>query len=103
MAVMITRLITGEEILGDAQVSADGSECVIKHPTQIGVMQKGQDSRVNIHLSPFCPLAAQDSVVIFMRNVLCLYEPVTEVVNKYNTMFGSGLILPTNSGIATLE
>lgn len=99
---MITRLITSEEILGEVNVSDDGTTCTIKNPTQIGVSPNPHTKNVDIHMAPFMPLAAGKSITLSMSAVLCQYEPVQDVVNKYNSMFGSGLILPKNSGIATI-
>ena len=101
MATMITRLLTGEEILGDVSVLDDDS-VRIDNPTLIAAMRNQQTGNVDVHMAPFIPLSSQTHVVIRMNNVLCQYEPVVEVINKYNTMFGSGLILPTNSGIQTV-
>ena len=99
---MITRLITGEEILGDVTASTNDT-CTISNPTQIAAMQNPSSSKVDIHMGPFAPLSADKSIIIQDRNILCQYEPVVEIKNKYSTMFGSGIILPKNSGLATLD
>jgi len=102
MNIMITRLITGEEILGEVTAS-NTDTCTISNPTQIAAMQNPNSSKVDIHMGPFAPLAADKSITIQVRNILCQYEPVIEIKNKYNTMFGSGIILPKNAGLATLD
>lgn len=102
MNVLITRLITGEEILGDV-TSSTSDTCTISNPTQIAAMQNPSTSKVDIHMGPFAPLSADKSITIQVRNILCQYEPVVEIKNKYNTMFGSGIILPKSAGISTLD
>lgn len=101
MAIMITRLFTGEEILGDVDV-VDANTIRIENPTQVGVSPNPKTGSVDVHMAPFMPLSAQKFVNIRAENVLCQYEPVTEIVNKYNGLFGSRIIIPTNSGITSL-
>jgi hypothetical protein len=101
MAIMITRLLTGEEILGDMTV-IDESTIRVDNPTIVAAMRNPQSGNIDVHMAPFMPLSSQTHVEIRSDNVLCQYEPVTEVVNKYNSLFGSGIILPTNSGIQTV-
>lgn len=103
MSVMITRLLTGEEILGVVSSHEDAGHFVIENPTTIGVMNNPQTNRLDIHMAPFLPLAAKKSVVVNMQNVVCQYEPVVEVINKFNSVFGSGIILPKGSGLATID
>jgi hypothetical protein len=97
---MITRLITGEEILGDVETSGNDT-CKISNPTQIGAMQNPKTGNIDIHMGPFAPLSSQKHINISLKNVLCQYEPVVDILNKYNSMFGSGLILPKTPGLTT--
>jgi hypothetical protein len=101
MAILITRLLTGEEILGDSTPESDGN-LRIDNPTQIGAVPNPKTGNVDVHMAPLFPLSAQKHIVLKNSLVLCQYEPVVEVVNKYNTMFGSGLIIPSSSGIQTV-
>lgn len=101
MSIMITRLLTGEEILGDVAV-VDDSTIRVDNPTLVGATRNPQTGNIDVHMAPFMPLSSQTHVLLRVENVLCQYEPVTEVVNKYNTLFGSGIILPTNSGIQSV-
>ena len=101
MATLITRLITGEEILGEVE-SLTNNECKILNPTQIAVAPNPKTGNVDVHMAPFAPLAADKHIVVNLNAVLCQYSPVTEVLNKYNTMFGSGLIIPNSGELATL-
>lgn len=103
MNILITRLFTGEEILGEVVVDATTDNVQIKNPTQIAAAPNPKTDKVDIHMAPFVPLSQDKSITIAAKNVLFQYTPVTEIVNKYNTMFGSGIILPKNAGIATLD
>jgi hypothetical protein len=98
---MITRLLTGEEILGELTI-IDNSSVRVDNPTLVAAMRNPQSGNIDVHMAPFMPLSSQTHVLIRTENVLCQYEPVTEVVNKYNTLFGSGIIIPTNTGIQSV-
>ena len=102
MTILVTRLLTGEEILGDVDV-VDSDTVRIENPTQIAAAPNQQTGSVDVHMAPFAPLAADKYLVIRVNNILCQYEPIREIVNKYNKLFGSGLILPTNTGISTVS
>lgn len=106
MTILVTRLLTGEEILGDTDTIRDNDLGVdnvqIENPTLINAMRNQQTGNVDVLMAPFNPLSSEKTVVINRQHVLCQYAPVTEVVNKYNSMFGSGIILPNNSGIQTV-
>lgn len=101
MSIMITRLLTGEEVLGD-MTQVDSESVRIDNPTLIAAMRNQQTGNVDVHMAPFIPLSSQTHVMLRLENILCQYEPVVEVVNKYNRMFGSGIILPTNTGLQTV-
>lgn len=101
MTVMITRLLTGEEILGELAI-VDSESIRVDNPTIVAASRNPQSGNIDVHMAPFIPLSSQSHVILRTSNVLCQYEPVTEVVNKYNSMFGSGLIIPTNTGIQSV-
>lgn len=105
MSILITRLLTGEEILGVTDIVTDDTgrtSVQIENPTVISAMRNPQTGNVDVLMAPFNPLSSDKTVLITRDHVLCQYEPVTEVINKYNTMFGSGIILPNSGGIQTV-
>jgi hypothetical protein len=105
MAILVTRLLTGEEILGETETIRDADLGVnnvqIENPTLISAMRNQQTGNVDVLMAPFNPLSSDKTVVINREHILCQYAPVTEVIKKYSSMF-SGIILPSNSGIQTL-
>lgn len=101
MTILITRLLTGEEILGDVESTTEVDKCKITNPTQIGAMPNPKTGNIDIHMGPFVPLSSQKHITISTKNILCQYEPVVDILNKYNSMFGSGLILPKTPGLTT--
>ena len=100
MNIFITRLLTGEEILGEVENNGE-KFCTIKNPTSISAMNNPKTNKVDIHMSPWAPLCASKSVDICVGSISCQYVPINEIINKYNSMFGSGIIVP-NTDISSI-
>ena len=100
MNIIITRLLTGEEVLGEID-NLDDKFVTIKNPTSIAVVNNPKTKNVDIHMGPWAPLSSDKSVKISILAITCQYSPVTDIVNKYNSMFGSGIIVP-NTDLSTL-
>lgn len=92
--VKVIRLLTGEELmgkfLGETESNFEFDNLVNIHHTQ---SQNNPDS-TTIFLSPFAHLSKDKKLNINKAHVLCTYEPIVELLNKYNSIFGSGIILP---------
>ena len=100
MAVKIVRFIAGEELLGDVE-QVDENTVRITNPTLISAMQNPKSGNMDVHMAPFAPLSASKSVEFSVTHVLCQYEPVVDIINKYNNVFGSRIVLP-NSGLGSV-
>jgi hypothetical protein len=96
MAVRIVRLLAGEEILGDVDVVEERLR--ITNPTIIMAVPNPKTHKVDVQMAPFTPLSAEKHIDLSPGHVLFMYEPVVDIVNKYNSMYGSGIILP-NTGL----
>ena len=94
MAVRIVRFLGGEEILGDVEV-VDDKTMKINNPTQVAANPNPKTGKVDVHMAPFAPLSSQTSIEVNRDHVLTQYEPVVDILNKYNTLFGSRIVLPT--------
>ena len=93
--ILIFKLITGEEVLGEVESSSD-TEFVIQNPVGIAVV-RGQDGRPNVGFAPF-PLHAEQvkdsTVIIAKKHVVYSYVPAKDFIDNYNQIFGSGIVLP---------
>ena len=93
--ILILKLITGEEVLGEVESSSD-TEFVIQNPVGIAVV-RGQDGRPNVGFAPF-PLHAEQvkdsTVIIAKKHVVYSYVPAKDFIDNYNQIFGSGIVLP---------
>ena len=89
MSIQILKLITGEELIGKIVVQDDAG-IVIDNPANIH-MAPTQDSRMQLYLIPYAPYAEKDQFTLKQQHVIMQYEPNTDLLNKYNSMFGSGI------------
>ena len=92
--VLIVRLLTGEEIIGSVDLIENPTELIIENPTRIQAAPNSQTGNIDVHLAPWMPMAEHKKVSINRALVLCTMEPVVEIKNKFNSVFGSGLIIP---------
>lgn len=94
MDTLVIRLLTGEELLGK-KVSED-DDCITLENIVIvhqAPSQNNADS-ATIYLYPFAQLSTSKTISIRKSVMICMYEPIVELLNKYNSLFGSGIILP---------
>tara|TARA_R110000824_G_scaffold86120_1_gene213406 strand:+ start:121 stop:441 length:321 start_codon:yes stop_codon:yes gene_type:complete len=93
--VRIVRLTSGEEII--AKIEKTDTHVKMKKPAII--IPAGQDQ---IGLMGWLPYTkAEDGIEILLTSVLFIVEPVEEMAQQYEQMFGSGLIVPSNNVIET--
>jgi hypothetical protein len=101
MAIKVLKLITGEEVLGDAELQM--CEWYIINPVAISIV-RGKDGGPNVGLAPF-PLHAQQAkntgIAIPITSVVYSYVPAEDFIDNYNQIFGSGLIVPKQKQIIT--
>lgn len=98
MSALVIRLMTGEELLGDKKSEDDN---VIELENVVVVHQapsQNNPESTTIYLSPYAQLANGKRFCIRKTAMVCSYEPIVELLNKYNSVFGSGIIIP--KGIA---
>ena len=97
MAVMIVRLINGEEIIGDCKVTDNGIE--IKEPAMIHYGMNPTTGKMSVGFLPYAQLLKDDEIELKADHIIYTGEPVQEAYNQYNTMFGSGLVVAGPGGI----
>jgi hypothetical protein len=101
MTIKVLKLITGEDVLGDAEIAL--GEWYIKNPVAIQIV-RGKDGAPNVGLAPFPLHAPQERDAKFaipLTSVVYSYVPTEDFINNYNQIFGSGIVLPTPKQIIT--
>ena len=96
-AIMMLRLINGDELVGKVSVVSN----VIKVSKPAAVMlQPGAAGKANMALVDYIPMAKSKDIMLDSRNVLFTYEPDEQIEAAYQQNFGSMLVLP-KKGILT--
>ena len=95
--VKIVRLMTGEELIGAVSTSPDG-DVVVKDVAQVQMVPL-QNGNVTVAMMPFAPYAEDEQFTLNKEHVTMLYRPSVELLNKYNSMFGSGIQLVSSGSI----
>ena len=95
--LMIVRLITGEEVLGEITIQ-DDKIIQIKNPVRIVVVPSKTDPKnPSVGFAPYMQWSDDKELTLNQSCVITMATPMTEFVNQYNGMFG-GLVVP-NSGL----
>jgi len=102
--IKVVRLISGEELMGNISDLPDGSGLHIKNVCQIVASYSDTTTATaRVGLSPFMPYTqSSDGIDLKSHYIGFIVDPVNELTNEYNQVFGSGLVLPpSNSSIKT--
>ena len=95
----ILKLSTGEEIVGDI-VEENVDKYRMENPCvlAIGMNQAGKAA---LQMQPLLIFSEQKVVEFNPNHVIYNVSVAQEIKNKYNEIYGSGIVLPTSQGIIT--
>jgi len=104
MEIRILRLLSGEEIIAGL-VEEKENEYLLHKPCVIRLMPTSNttEDTAEVGLAPFPIFINRDEtevVAINKMSVITIYQPVSEIYNKYNEKFGSGIVIPAGNNIA---
>ncbi|HIM82990.1 MAG TPA: hypothetical protein EYM50_04495 [Nitrososphaerales archaeon] len=103
MAVKLLRLKSGEDIVGDVVLGKIGQNITIENPAMLMPMSDGRGNQVQVGLAPWMPFSSEKRFDVPGDWVLLLTEPAQDIVNNYNQVFGSGIVVPKVSTSALLN
>lgn len=92
MAIKLITLKTNHTILAD--ISEEGETFKLKEPVQVvAVPPRSQSDQGGIAFSPFLEYSQEfkTGITIYKMDVLSVTTPVTELLNQYSQIFGSGI------------
>ena len=89
MNVKIVKLTSGEELFGEF----DPETSVIKNPVVMIPVSKEQ-----IAFQPWLPYSEDKEFTLKESVINIVANPSTTIVNEYNRIYGSGLVMPTDTG-----
>ena len=97
--LLLLRLSTGEEIMGEVLVHSD-KIYQIKNPVRVLVVPSKTDpNNPSVGFAPFIQWTDDKDLTLNASHVITTASPITEFINQYNGMFG-GIVVP-KSGIIT--
>jgi|TARA_B110000495_G_scaffold191212_1_gene194124 hypothetical protein len=82
-------LTSGEELIGEF----DAETGVIKNPVVMIPVSKEQ-----IAFQPWLPYSEDKEFTLKESVINIVANPSTTIVNEYNRIYGSGLVMPTDTG-----
>ena len=91
--IRILKLVTGEEIIGYS--SEAHGEITVKKPCYIQLVPSRADpEQPAMALMPYAAYTKDHKVVIDISTIVWSEEPLIELYNQYNSLFGTGLVIP---------
>ncbi len=91
MNVKCYKLVTGEEVIAKEEQNDPKEDFVILRDPVTLIPVPGQNGQYGYGMMPFMPTVDSDRFNIAKRNIIISGDPVVDILNKYNSMFGSGI------------
>ena len=104
MVVKLLRLKSGEDIVGE--VIRENEELItISNPAILMPVSHspGRQDQIQIGLAPWIPFSEEKEFKLPRDWVLLITIPAQNIVNNYNQIFGSGIVVPQVSTSALLN
>ena len=93
MAVKLMRLKSSEDIIGDI-VSENSEYITVSNPAMLMPVGDPRGGNVQMGLAPWLPFSDQKNIDIPRDWILITAEAIQDIVNNYNQIFGSGIVVP---------
>ncbi|NDG32461.1 hypothetical protein EB118_20605 [bacterium] len=87
--VMGIQLINGSDLIGSIEKQPD--YYVIKDPAQVAVVPSSSTGSMGVALMPWIPYSDNKEFTIKSNMVVTEFTPAVDLINRYNSMFGSGI------------
>ena len=89
MNVKIVKMVSGEELIGEY----NNETSVIKNPVVMIPVSKEQ-----IGFQPWLPYAEDKEYTLKEEQIHVVATPSPTIANEYNRIYGSGIVVPTDTG-----
>ena len=92
MSLYIVRLITGEDLIGELEISKTKDHEHKYKMKNVGIVQLvPTKDGVGISLYPYAPYAEESEFTFKEEHVMTTYKPSLDLQNNYSRMFGPGI------------
>jgi hypothetical protein len=96
----ILKLITSEEVVGDI-VASDNDQIVrMENPCLLGLTYS-QNGKAGLNMMPMLMFSEQKVVEFNLSHIIYNVTVAPEIKNKYNEIYGAGIVVPQKSSILT--
>jgi hypothetical protein len=92
----ILKLISGEEIVGDITINENTVR--IENPCVIGIGM-GPNGKATLQMQPMLIFSEQKVVELQLSHIIYNVSVAQEIQNKYNEIYGSGIVMPKKQSI----
>ena len=93
----ILKLTTGEELVGDI-VEETPEKYRVENPCVLGIAM-GPNGKASLQMQPLLIFSQQKVVEFNTNHIIYNVTVAQEIKNKYNEIYGSGIVLPPSQGI----
>ena len=93
----ILKLSTGEEIVGNI-IERNGIAIAIENPCLLAIAM-GPNGKASLQMQPMLIFSEQKKVDINRANIIYDVSVAPEIENKYNEIYGSGIVMPKKQSI----
>lgn len=91
--IKILKLVTGEEILGEVE-DETFTKITLKNPCALHMVpSRSNPDQVGMALVPYASYTKEHKITVTMRSIIWEQEPVDELRNQYNSIFGNGIMI----------
>ena len=93
----ILKLSTGEEVVGNI-TERSGDLISIENPCVLGIAM-GPNGKASLQMQPMLIFSEQKVVELQLNHVIYNISVAQEIQNRYNEIYGSGIVMPKKQSI----
>ena len=94
MNVKLLRLKSGEDIIADVTLVDTEDTIKLENPAILMPMGDPKGGQMQMGFGPWAPFSDQKEFEIPRDWLVFISTPGKDLLNQYNTMFGSGIVVP---------
>ena len=94
MNVKLLRLKSGEDIIADVTLVDTEDTIKLENPAILMPMGDPKGGQMQMGFGPWAPFADEKEFEIPRDWLVFISTPGKDLLNQYNSMFGSGIVLP---------
>ena len=94
MNIKLVKLVSGEEIICELEEKED--KVILKQPISVVAVPQDDGEGIGVGFTlPWFLCSGEKEHIISKNHILCSTDPPIEMVNTYNSHFGSGIVTAT--------